>query len=470
MKKVLAILLILTLLLSGCASGVDQADYDALKHKLEKVEEERDELEDELEDMSDQLEALQAQLDALQNPVSDAPEAETKTETETTKEEPSEEPAVSLPAGEFDEETVLSQLTFTEYSYDDNAFLVVRNNSAFGISLDVDASFYDKDGSLLKTDTAHTFGFSPGTEALLDFYTDEPYASMEYTAAVSEYELDRCITNELTWQYTRQGSSTILSVTNNTSRYASSVKIDILYLQDGKAVYSDTASFHNVANAIAPGETIYREVDCYATFNNMILCCSGYGSDGTYVASPDPALLPQLDVTEYDFHDESGTYKFVAVTNNASSDMKLLADCRAYNTAGDLISVCNHSEDYFASGTQTLLKLHCEKGEVASMEYTLSAVSLSPDSRLQCITQSLSHTIEIQDKQAVLSITNNGKDKAYALNADVLFFRGNKVVYHDLVFFHSEPELAPGSTCTADVPCNVRFDSAQVFPSAYRTN
>ena len=127
MKKIVAgILGILSFLvlfsLVGCAKGVTQAEYDALKSELDHLK-------------GNSSEISSADISTPDANIS-APEPE-KTPT---------------PAGKFDEETVLSKLEVTKYScslkYWHYAFLVIKNNSEFDLDISAEMKFYN-DGNLV---------------------------------------------------------------------------------------------------------------------------------------------------------------------------------------------------------------------------------------------------------------------------------------------------------------------------------
>ena len=135
MKRRLVIVLILCLMifhLTGCSGGVSKEEYDA-------VVAERDALKQQLEELTGK------QIDTEIKP------------------ENNDNSSIQFSAKDFDVNSVLSQISVEEYSYDTDfwhyAFLVLKNNSEFNLRITANVDFFDENGLIIGTDDTYT---SPG--------------------------------------------------------------------------------------------------------------------------------------------------------------------------------------------------------------------------------------------------------------------------------------------------------------------
>ena len=192
MKKYLKpIALILTVMIlvvmSGCSSIITKED-------LEDLEDQISELENQLEDLEDEVDELKES-----GVTQIAQDSDAATVSETTDEK-AEETAASQDSSTgtqtqedmsaFDEDAVLGMLEITEYEYHSDyssyAFLVIKNNSQYTISLYGEMVFKDSEGSLVGTESSQTYAFEAGQETLMEFYTSDDFASFEYSLSADE--------------------------------------------------------------------------------------------------------------------------------------------------------------------------------------------------------------------------------------------------------------------------------------------
>ena len=247
MKKVLVVFLALMLLLSGCVAveGVAQEKYDALQ-------EEYSALQAEYETLAEEYAALLLLF------------GEDPTDTDTPD---------KRPTGSFDEEKVISQLEVTEYSYKSSgwyyAFLAIKNNSEFDISVSVDVKFYGKDGELIGAKHGEQEAFESGTEILMYFMPDEAYDKMEYELTVSEEDWYECVVSDLTYESVTAKNKEIVSVTNNGTEAAEFVEGSALFFKGDKVVGFSWTYFTDDDSELKPKKTITQELDCYDKYDSV---------------------------------------------------------------------------------------------------------------------------------------------------------------------------------------------------------
>lgn len=248
MKKALCLLLALVCVLSlaACASGggVPQEDYDSLKQAYD---------------------ALKEKYDALANRETTEAPAPTEKPTEGPQESTAEH-------GVFDGNTVLSQLEVREYKYSTRysnyAFLSVKNNSEFDISISVSVKFYN-DGELIGAKSASENAFEKGTEILLFFMPDEAFTEMEYDISVEEENFYKCVVSDLSYETVSAKDKEIVSVTNNGEYAAKYVECTCLFFRGGEVVGVARQYFVDGDSELKPGKTITEEMDCYEAYDSV---------------------------------------------------------------------------------------------------------------------------------------------------------------------------------------------------------
>ncbi len=231
------------LCISGCSSGVSQAEYDKVVSELNELKEEY---------------GINEETD--ENATHQSDEEHT-------------------PTGNFDENAVLEQLKVTEYSYlSGNSpweFLVINNTSEFNVNINVELKTYDSAGNLLSAKNASQEAVEHGTETIISFLLDEPFAKTEYTLSVSEEDRWGCVISDLSYESTAAKEKEILSVTNNGQEPAEFVEAVMLFFNGDKLVDHSSTYFTDDAHELKPGETISKEMDCYETYDSYQVYLTG---------------------------------------------------------------------------------------------------------------------------------------------------------------------------------------------------
>ena len=254
MKRIFVLVLALVMCLSGCVVAgegtVSQEKYDALQKDYNTLKTAYDRL-------AELYAAAIGGVDA--NPPLD----------ETEK----------LPVGGFNAETVLSQLSVTEYLYSSRfaeyAFLTVKNNSNFNLDISVAIKFYNAAGDLVGASNSSESAFEKGTEILFYFMPDEAFAKMEYEFTVSEEDWYDCVVSDLVYETTSAKNKEIVSVTNNGTKAADFVEGSILFFNGDKVVGFDWTYFTDDDSELKPGKTITEEMNCYEEYDAVKLFFTG---------------------------------------------------------------------------------------------------------------------------------------------------------------------------------------------------
>ena len=233
MKRIVAGILsfLMLFLFVGCAKGVSQAEYDALKSELDHLKENSSEI----------------------------------SSADISTPEPEKKPA---PAGKFDEEAVLSKLEVTKYFYSTKywhyAFLVIKNDSEF-----------DNDGNLVGASSRSQEAVEAGMETILWTMPDEAFTDIEYTLEATEESIYECVISDLSYETTSAKKKEIVSVTNNGTEAAEFVEGYALFFEGDTLVDFDDAYFTDDDSEIKPGKTITKELECSKNYDSVKIYFTG---------------------------------------------------------------------------------------------------------------------------------------------------------------------------------------------------
>jgi len=227
----------------------------------------------------EEYDAVVAERDALKQQLEELTGKQIDTEI---KPENNDNSSIQFSAKDFDVNSVLSQISVEEYSYDTDfwhyAFLVLKNNSEFNLRITANVDFFDENGLIIGTDDTTIEAFEAGTETIMYFMPDEKFTKMEYEIDVKEEDWYECVVSDLSYEVSKAKDKIILSVTNNGEEAARFVKGYVLFLKDGVIVGFDQNYFTDDDSEIKPGKTIKEEMHCYEDFDSVKVYLAGYRS------------------------------------------------------------------------------------------------------------------------------------------------------------------------------------------------
>lgn len=239
MKKLVLFALIFSLLLTGCASGVSQEEYDA-------VVAERDEA-------IAQLEAMKNQMGIQEN-----------TEVNATI-APSTENIADL----LDIEAVQWHQHFINadyYHYD----LIVTNNSQQLVEAQFTIKFFDASGNVIGVSNVSTEALSAGASHFLTARNESPFdhAEVSVTSAYVDDRYNGGMENVVCNDYAVNGEKVIFEVTNNGDAAVAFVYAYVLFYNGNEVVDCGQAYAIDADNELKPGATLIAEVSTNKSFTS----------------------------------------------------------------------------------------------------------------------------------------------------------------------------------------------------------
>ena len=251
MKKLFTMILVLSLLLAGCSSGVSQEEYDAV------VAERNEALA--------QIEVLKAQLALL-----DGGKATSSSESTAATMPPISAPVpVENIADLLDIETVKWHKHYINAD-DYHCDLIITNNSQQLVEAKFAIKYFDASGNVIGVSNVSTEALGPGASHLLSAENESPYeyAEVSVTSASADDQYKGSMENVACTDYTVNGEKVIFEVTNNGDAAVSFVSAYVLFYNGEEVVDYDFAYAIDDDNELKPGATLIAEVSTKKSFTD----------------------------------------------------------------------------------------------------------------------------------------------------------------------------------------------------------
>lgn len=259
MKRYLFVVLVLLLLLTGCSSGISQADYDAIVAERNAALEENRALKEALA-VYEQTQSESNNEHATEAVAEDVTEAVTEPILE---EAPREENIADL----LEIENVKwhkHYINADHYHCD----LIVTNNSQQLVEAEFSIKYFDASGNVIGVSNVSTEALAPGASHLLTANNESPYeyAEVSITSAKADDRYNGSMENVTCNDYAVNGEKVIFEVTNNGDAAVAFVRAYVLFYNGEEVVDTDYAYAIDDDDELKPGATLMAEVSTNKSF------------------------------------------------------------------------------------------------------------------------------------------------------------------------------------------------------------
>lgn len=180
----------------------------------------------------------------------------------------------------FSEEEVLNQLAVTEYSLNKDGyyyhFFEVTNKSCFVINVSVDVKYYNENTELIGVGSDYADVIGTDQTILLTAISNEEYSGIEYEISVTQENYYKTAVPYMSYEAIAATEKEIVAVTNNGENEIESPYGYILFFNGDTVVAWGGANFHGDEWVLKPGETEYREMHCDVEYDTYKLYLLGY--------------------------------------------------------------------------------------------------------------------------------------------------------------------------------------------------
>ncbi|MBR6366488.1 MAG: hypothetical protein IKS10_10405 [Lachnospiraceae bacterium] len=350
-------------------------------------------------------------------------------------------------------------------------FYVVKNNSNTTVEVKGHASAMDAGGAVLGVNDKTIHVLAPGETSLMSFYFDDVSGidKVECTLSYNTKPYYKAVINGIAMEQTINDRNLTIVATNNGSINAQFVEAYALFFDaEGKVVSYTSGYISDKDFEIKPGATISKQLDAYENFDHVECFLTGR-SDGD--STPVVAEVSDSDfaVTEYSYQNIIGdTMWFLAIQNNSEKTVGVSVNMTAYDAAGSVIGAASGSITVLGVGEESIASLYFNN--VAGIDHISYTMEYSTDLYYSPVIKDLSVEYTTNEKNAIVTITNNGSEAAEFVEAYALFFDADgKIVQYTSNYFSDEDfELKPGAAITKQMNAYGTFSNVKIYITGRR--
>lgn len=255
MKRKIVIILLSTLLLSGCSNVSEQkynqlqSDYDTLKQNYDLMEKNIASIDKKYKDLLE----MQTNETEVQTAIS-----------ENIEDKNNETKVDSANSDTNSKNELLDKIeTTNEFMWDSFGYhyvgLELKNNTTSTIRLNAEFIFYDKENKIIGSKKDSYPVFESNSSILLYTSNEDPFDHYECKLNPSVENFFTPVNSQLKSEVNETDNKLIFSITNAGNTKAQSVKCTVLFLKEGKVV-SKTHTYAGANATIEPGATERAEI------------------------------------------------------------------------------------------------------------------------------------------------------------------------------------------------------------------
>ena len=166
-------------------------------------------------------------------------------------------------------------------------------------------------------------------------------------------------------------------------------------------------------------------------------------------------------VKEYQWETDYSGYVAIVIKNTGLDTVQPRVQVSFKDSTGKVVGAKDDSEYGFGFGDEMVFVFSNEE-KFVSYEYVVTA---SKDKYYSECVSKLEAKVSTTDDKAIIQVTNNGNLPAEFVEQDILFKKGDKVVYSDWGYcVDNDSEIKPGMTEMKEaMTYGVKFDSVEVY-------
>ena len=370
-----------------------------------------------------------------------------------------------------DEEFEKKGYTYKNILNDTLYFYTVKNNSKAVVSIEGNAVAYDSEGNELGASQRDIDVLGQGETSLMVFYFEDVEefdhidckldykTSTFYKPVISNISMEQSIND-----------SNLTIVAKNTGEYnAQFVEAYALFFDENDNVLSYSSTYITDGDSeIKPGASRSVQLDCYKGFDHVECYLTGRSTGKTTEVKSDVSES-DFAVEEYIYEDSIGcSHSYLVITNNSSKTVGIDVNMTAYDKDNGVIGAGSGSIDVIAPGEQSIATVFFDF--VQAIDHTEYSLSFDTSPYYESGLADLEIEEHVNDKNVVVTVTNNGSKATKFLQGYALFFdaSGNVVDSDSTYIVDGDSELKPGATLSQQLSSYKGFDTVKVFFTARR--
>ncbi len=345
-------------------------------------------------------------------------------------------------------------------------FYVVKNNSQASVSIDGNAVAKDSGGNTLGASSREIDVLGPGETSLMTFYFDSVTGidTIECSLTYDTKTYYKPVIANLEVEQTINDKNLTVVVTNNGNINAQFVEAYALFMDgDGNIVSYSSNYITDGDSEIKPGATISEQFDSYSSFDHVELFFTGR-SDGSASSASSSISESDFDVQEYLYENSIGdSLYFLVLRNNSDKTVGISINMTAYDASENVIGADSSDVDVIGSGETSIAMFYFDS--VKGIDHVKYSMGFDTSPYYSSVISDLESVNSINDKNVVVTVTNNGTQAAQFVEAYALFLDsdGNVVYYDSTYVTDGDSEIKPGATLSKQLTAYNSFDTVEVY-------
>ncbi len=350
-------------------------------------------------------------------------------------------------------------------------FYIVRNNSKATVDINGNATAYDSDGNAIGASQRDIDVLGPDETSLMVFYFDgvTEIDNVDCSLSYDTNPYYKPVIGNISMEQTINDQNLTVIAKNDGTINAQFVEAYALFFDsDNNVVSYDSNYVVDGDSELKPGAEISVQLDTYKGFDHVECYLTGR-SDGQASEAGSEVSDSDFAIKEYKYENTIGdSLYFLAITNNSETTVGVNGNMTAYDTDGNVMGAGSASIDVLGPGDESIMSFYFDSVQgIDNVKYTLG-YDTSPyyESGLK----DLEVVQNINDKNVVVTVTNNGEEAASFVEAYALFLDsgGNVVRYDSTYITDGDSEIKPGATLSKQLDTYESFDNVVVYLTGRR--
>ena len=345
-------------------------------------------------------------------------------------------------------------------------FYIVKNNSPVTVGVDGNATAYDSSGNVIGASQDSIDVLGSGETSLMIFYFDNVNGIDKVDCALS-YDTRpyyKPVINNIRMEQTINDRNMTIVAKNEGNINAQFVEAYALFFDaDNRVVDYDSHYVTDGDSEIKPGATLSVQLDTYEAFDHVECFLTGR-SDGQESSISSEVSDSDFAVKEYRYENSIGdSMWFLAIRNNSSKTVGIDINMTAYDTSGNVIGADSGSINVIGPGEESIANFYFNS--VKGIDHVEYSMSYDTDPYYNSVLSDLNVVENINDKNVVVTVTNNGSEAAQFVEAYALFLNaaGEVVRYDSAYVVDGDSEIKPGATLSKQLDTYEEFDTVEIY-------
>lgn len=388
---------------------------------------------------------------------------------ETTNGQNEDATPVTVSESDFEVEGHLFTTKFGSSAYS-RYYLIIKSNAQVPVKISGNATAKDTGGNAIGAGSTSIDVLGPGETSIAYFFFDDVdgIAEVDYQLSYDTNTHYYPVISNLDMQQTLNDKNVTISLTNNGDASAQFVEAYALFFDaNHNIIHTDSNYVTDSDSEIKPGATLSAQLDIYdGNYDHVEVYLTGRASDRATISSQPAASVSDADfgIEEYLYEGAFGTTQyFLVIKNNSSETVEIGGNGTAYDEGGNSIGAANFSIDVLGPGETSIGYFYFnDVSGIAKVDYQLT---YSQESMYSPVIKNLNIQQTLNDKNVIVSVTNNGDYAAQFVEAHALFFDAeNNVIATDSTYVtDDDSEIKPGATISKQLDARSGYDHAEVY-------